>query len=465
MLFSEPIFFAFFAVYFVLHKLTPPQWRMYLVILGSAVFYAWWRVEYLWLPLVLILIAFYGAAWTQAAPEGPRRRQRLTITLIVLFAPLVIFKYAPFFAREAQGMIGADAGLSIVQWPLPLGISFITFTLTAYVVDIYRGQFKIERKSGPVMAYVLFFPHLIAGPILRPRELIPQLKRVAKGLRTPFKLGLAIFTVGLVKKVVFADQLAEPVERVFVQGVAANGWEYLLAIYGFAVQIYCDFSGYTDMAIGLAYLLNIRLPTNFRRPYAATSVIDFWRRWHITLSSWLRDYLYIPLGGNRGGDAARTRNLMITMALGGLWHGANWTFVIWGILHGAALSVTHFAMRPLRRWGIRIPLALSVILTFHFVAFCWIYFRANSVEMAHRIIGGLATANWGSPVEALSGQIFPVALLAIFVLLHRFDHLPYVRWATRRVYPAILWPVIGLLWVVVVTVGQGSSGKFIYFDF
>src|SRR6185437_9531767 len=205
---------------------------------------------------------------------------------------------------------------------LPLGISFVTFTLTAYVVDVYRGRFRVERNLVKMRGYVLFFPHLIAGPILRPHELLPQLGHLRRALGARFTLGVALFAIGLVKKVIFADTISVLVDHVYHESGVVSGWEYLLAVHGFSMQIYCDFSGYTDMAIGLAYILRIRLPTNFRRPYISSSIVEFWRRWHITLSFWLRDYLYIPLGGNRQGRSRQMLNLLITMVLGGLWHGA-----------------------------------------------------------------------------------------------------------------------------------------------
>jgi alginate O-acetyltransferase complex protein AlgI len=218
---------------------------------------------------------------------------------------------------------------------LPLGVSLVTFTLTAYIVDIYRGIFPPGAKLSHVLAYVLFFPHLIAGPILRPAELLPQLARPGPLRRTWLLPGIAIFTLGLVKKLVFADPVSEVVDAIYHSDAVPSAPEALMALYGFSLQIYCDFSGYTDMAIGIALLLGVKLPENFGQPYCAVSLVDFWRRWHITLSYWLRDYLFIPLGGSHHGLTRQIVNVMITMALGGLWHGANWTFVFWGVLHGS----------------------------------------------------------------------------------------------------------------------------------
>jgi len=464
MLFSEPVFFVFFAVYFALHFLIPPRWRLWLVIGGSTVFYAWWRPIYVELPYALTLVAWAGTIWLDRANEPATRRLRLGVTLALVFLPLLAVKYAYFLTNDVFGLRGI-IDTDQFRWPLPLGISFITFTLSAYVIDVYRRRYRLERSLPMLFGYVLFFPHLIAGPILRPYELMPQLRQMRRALDARFMAGIAIFTLGLVKKLIFADSIALVVDQVYSGPAGASGWDYLIAIYGFSVQIYCDFSGYTDMAIGIAYLLRIRLPTNFLRPYAATSIVDFWRRWHITLSHWLRDYLYIPLGGNRGGRLYQFRNILITMVLGGLWHGANWTFLIWGFLHGLALGVTHLLRRPMKALGISIPAWLGLVITFHFVTFAWIYFRAKDIGRAHEIIGGLVHGSWLEPMAALQQNAFVVVLMLIFFALHRFDRHAWLRIAARRAHPALLVPAIGLCWILAITLSQGSSAKFIYFDF
>jgi D-alanyl-lipoteichoic acid acyltransferase DltB (MBOAT superfamily) len=299
MLFSSPTFFVFFALYFVLHLLVPRGYRNYLIIAGSTIFYAWWKVEYVWVPYLLMAIAYFGVQWIAGAREHTARKGRMLITVILLFLPLLFFKYTNFLYRDIVGL-AIDVRDELLELPLPLGISFITFTLTALVVDTFSSKFPPTSSPRTVLAYVLFFPHLIAGPILRPIELIPQLEHPRGAFAFRTIPAVAIFTLGLVKKLVFADQVAEVVDGIYAKTALPSGTEALFAVYGFAVQIYCDFSGYTDMAIGLALLLGARLPNNFARPYCSTTIIEFWRRWHITLSFWLRDYLYIPLGGSRG---------------------------------------------------------------------------------------------------------------------------------------------------------------------
>ena len=285
MLFSEIPFFVFFLVYLTLHLLLPASWRLNLIIAGSTVFYAWWRIEYVWLPYLLTLIGWAGAMWIDRAVATSDRRRRLFVVLCALFAPLVVVKYAHFFLINIFVVLPAGSPakseIGAFRFAIPLGISFITFTLTAYVVDTYRSKFPIEKSLRKLLAYVLFFPHLIAGPILRPNELLPQFYRWTRALDARFTLGAALFAIGLTKKLVFADVIAGSVDRVFSSaGQLSNAWEYLLAIHGFSMQIYCDFYGYTDMAIGIAYILRIRLPTNFRQPCTARSIVDFWRRWH-----------------------------------------------------------------------------------------------------------------------------------------------------------------------------------------
>jgi alginate O-acetyltransferase complex protein AlgI len=464
-LFSSPAFFVFFLVYFSLHQLVPLRQRVWLIIAGSAVFYAWWRIEYAWLPFALMATAYGGVRWMEQASTPAQRKQRATAAIVVLFLPLVFVKYTNFLYRDVLGaLFGWDD--SLLQLSLPLGISFVTFTLTAFIVDIYKRRYPGVPAWPTVLAYVLFFPHLIAGPILRPHELVPQLEHPRRTYLRRAAVPVAIFTMGLVKKLVFADSIAGVVDAIYLQdGGTLSAPSALLAIYGFSVQIYCDFSGYTDMAIGLALLLGVRLPPNFLRPYTAVSIVDFWRRWHITLSSWLRDYLYVPLGGNRQGSAMAARNVLITMTLGGLWHGASWTFVVWGLLHGTAVALSH-ALR--RAWGtvITVPNWLAVTITFHFVTVCWIFFRAPTIGTAGDVFGAAVSGRgWANLSTFASDNLFTLALIAVFLLAHRFDDHRRVRAMVRRIRPEIGWPLLLFFWVLAIAVSQGNTAKFIYFDF
>jgi alginate O-acetyltransferase complex protein AlgI len=464
MLFSSPAFFAFFVGYFLLHLIIAKPARILLIIAGSTFFYAWWKIGYAWLPYLLMAIAYFGVLWIEGTADLRQRKKRLFLIIAAMFGPLAFFKYANFLYHD---VFGAPFGIQgkMINLPLPLGISFVTFTLTAYVVDIYRGKFSAKTSPTIVAGYVLFFPHLIAGPILRPVELIPQLTHPRPALSANFYAGLAIFTVGLVKKLVFADPMAEIVDAAYTAD-PLNAPTALMAIYGFSMQIYCDFSGYTDMAIGLAMLIGIRLPNNFLRPYGASSLIDFWRRWHITFSFWLRDYLYIPLGGNRGGRLRTYRNLMITMTLGGLWHGASWTFVLWGVLHGIALGCVHLVRDASQRLGLfRMPKWFGMLMTFHTVTILWVFFRAPDLVKAHTMLAAPLTGDWSKAAEYGYANAGGLLLLGIFFALHRFDDHRLIKFALRRIRPEIVLPLIALLWVLAMTISHGSSAKFIYFDF
>ncbi len=303
---------------------------------------------------------------------------------------LCVFKYLGFFVSEVDGAlnsVGLGSPLPLVQIVLPIGISFFTFQAISYVVDVYRGETR-AASLGDVAILQAFFPHLVAGPIVRANELLPQLRTPRDPREVLAGPGLFLIAGGLVKKTVVADELARNiVDPVFNDPRRTSGLEVLFAIYGFAAQIYCDFSGYTDMAIGTALLLGFQLPQNFNGPYLALSLQDFWRRWHMTLSRWLRDYLYIPLGGNRDGERRTYRNLMLTMLLGGLWHGAAWTFVIWGGIHGGALSAGTLG-RAGAGASFRLPIWLAWLITFHVVCLAWVFFRSPDLSTAFAMLGG-----------------------------------------------------------------------------
>ena len=350
---------------------------------------------------------------------------------------------------------------------MPLGISFITFTLIAYLVDVYAGRYKLEKNISLLSGLVLFFPHLIAGPILRPSDLLPQLQRKNRKLIVYFIFGLSIFTVGLFKKLVFADTLAPHVDAVFTdQQLNLTKIDYVVAIYAFAIQIYCDFSGYTDMAIGCAIVLGVKLPNNFDRPYTSASIIEFWTKWHITLSKWLKDYLYIPLGGGRVSYARQVVNLLITMVLGGLWHGANWNFILWGAAHGVGISFVH----AIRRFSVfsrlfTLSKPTSIFLTLHFVVACWILFRAPDLTVAWRVASGPFYAEAGNFYERIREYFFPLLLMVIFLMTHRWDSHRNIRSLTQRLPKEVFWPLVFVIWLIALVISDGNTAKFIYFDF
>src|SRR5882757_7034037 len=370
---------------------------------ASLFFYGAWQPIYLLLLIVSIAVNFALGL----RMEDPLRRRAIgTFGVALNLAALCYFKYTNFVFDSLNTLAGAP--LPFVNIVLPLGISFFTFQQIAYLVDVIRGA-KVERDIVSFTLFVSFFPHLIAGPLVHHAEMIPQFKRGRTGRSAVLAArGLAIFAAGLFKKVVIADNLAQFVSPVFAHldagGGATTTWAWLATL-SYTLQIYFDFSGYSDMAIGLALLFGIRLPVNFRSPYRAASIIEFWRRWHITLSRFLRDYLYIPLGGNRLGGQRRYANLMVTMLLGGLWHGAGWNFFIWGGLHGLYLCVNHLWRgwhgEP-KRAGL-IAKAAGWVITFFAVVIAWVFFRAKTAAGAWQMLGSLFGFEAGSSAYTSPG--------------------------------------------------------------
>jgi D-alanyl-lipoteichoic acid acyltransferase DltB (MBOAT superfamily) len=417
MLFNSPLFIAVFlpvclAGFFLLgarHRLAAAWW----LAIASVVFYAGWSWRYV--PLLLISVCFNfacGTRITALSRLGRRKRakQVLVVAVVTDLALLGYYKYANFFIENINTLGGTSVGL--LQLVLPLGISFFTFTQIAFLVDAYRNEAS-EPRFAHYLLFVTYFPHLIAGPILHHGEMMPQFSdpRIYRFSWRDFATGASIFSIGLFKKTVLADGIAPFVAPVFLAAESGEKLHFLLAWRGalaYTCQLYFDFSGYSDMAIGLSRMFGVRLPLNFNSPYKAPNITEFWRRWHMTLSRFLRDYLYIPLGGNRRGLVRRYANLIVTMFLGGLWHGASWTFATWGLLHGVYLSI-HHSWRAIcsRRGRVLIPpaaaKALGIGLTFLSVVVGWVFFRAQSFSGALRVLEGMA---------GLNGVILPDAVLA-----------------------------------------------------
>jgi alginate O-acetyltransferase complex protein AlgI len=374
--------------------------RLLFLLGASYVFYAHW--DWRFLPLIW---ASSTADWLLghaiARAKNDRSRKLWLIgTVILNLGVLGVFKYFNFgidSARAALHSLGVHVPEVTLEVALPIGVSFFTFESMSYVIDVYRRQIEPQKSYFEYLAFVAFFPHLVAGPIVRPRDLLPQLSGPPRFSPSEGSEALFLIAIGLVKKIAIGDYLAlNLVDRVFDAPTQYSALECYAGVLGYAVQIYCDFSGYTDIAIGSALLLGVRFPLNFDSPYKAHNIQDFWRRWHISLSTWLRDYLYIPLGGNRKGPIRTYVNLMLTMLLGGLWHGANWTFVVWGGIHGAALAVNRAWTELREQRGPRPSFSLgthvlSVFLTFHLVCAAWIFFRADSFRSAATVFSQLAT--------------------------------------------------------------------------
>jgi len=447
-------------------------WRPFMLA-ASYVFYAWWDWKFVFLLAVSTIVNHVLAVAIFRASRPRLRRAYLAAAVSFDLGLLGYFKYAGFFVSSAENFLtrlGIAHASSVVHVALPVGISFYTFMAISYVVDTYRGEVEPATFSR-FAVFLSFFPHLVAGPIVRASELFPQLERPRDPRRVDTNRAYYLILTGLFLKVVIANHLATHiVDEVFAAPSQHSSLETLFAIYGYAVQIFADFCGYTSIAIGVALLLGFEFPQNFNAPYTATSLQDFWRRWHMTLSRWLRDYLYIPLGGNRKGHLRTYVNLLLTMLLGGLWHGAAWTFVAWGAIHGLGLVLGRLRQDVRRAHDLPEPantLARRIIgrvVTFHIVCFAWIFFRADSFGRAWDVITQLATA-WGQPSPLVTTSV----LLAIAVGIGS-QYVPtaaigsILRGFGRLALPAqAACLALGLM--VVDTLGPPGVAPFIYFRF
>jgi alginate O-acetyltransferase complex protein AlgI len=474
MLFCSKQFLLFFVVVFAVYWALPSHRLRVWVLLGASFyFYAKWNR---WLAaLIGVSTALdYALARGMEATASPRRRKLLlAVSLIANLGLLCYFKYANFFLQslaEALRAAGCDASLPLLQVILPIGISFYTFEAINYTVDVYRGRVRAERNLAHFMLFITFFPHLVAGPIVRARDFLPQIARPKRWDWARLHLGAQLFLLGLFKKLAIADRMPLWTDSVFANPQLHNTGAAWLAVLAYALQIYCDFSGYSDMALGSAHLLGYKLAVNFELPYLSANVAEFWRRWHISLSSWLRDYLFIPLGGSRGSRRRTNRNLLLTMTLGGLWHGASWTFVAWGVLHGLLL-IAHRGfrdwcdLRPRLASWLRTPsgTALRIGATFLSVSLCWVFFRATTFDKAAELLKRLVVPHSGLG----SGQQNLALLLtaAAFLLGQALAR----RGAWKQLASRLSGPVLGTGYAAALTLtlllAPNGGQAFIYFQF
>ena len=464
MLFHTPAFAAFFIAAFAAAWGTRrwPVLHLWTLAGFSFAFYGAWDWRFMGL-LFASCAGNWAAALAVAATQGAARRRWVALAVAGNLGVLATFKYFDFFVAQANDLaavLGLAGGLPYAGLILPVGISFFTFQGISYVVDVHRGEIAPSRRLVEVLVYIAFFPQLVAGPIVRAAALMPQVRARALIPEGPARIaagfGAAMILSGLFKKLVLANWIAFGLtDAVFFAPADYGAADLWLAAYGYAVQIYCDFSGYSDMAIGLAALLGFHITRNFDQPFRAASMQEFWRRWHISLSTWLRDYLYIPLGGSRGGERATRRNLMVTMLLGGLWHGAAWTFVLWGFLHGAFL-VAGRALPRVPRW-------LGVVVTFHLVVFTFALFRSESLGLFGEFMAGLLSPGPG----AVQATPFLAALVAFGIALHFLP--PRLPEAAGRALDALPWPVLGAVagaaLAAIGLMAPDAVTPFIYFQF
>ena len=469
MLFDTPIYLLFLTIVVAVYWRLNQRRQNVLLLLASYFFYGWWDWRFLLLMIGSTIIDFLIARGIEGASDQRKRKILLITSLVLNFAILGFFKYFNFFldstvaALDALGIHGVPRHLLAVI--LPPGISFYTFQEVAYIVDVSAGRIKASRNFIEYGLFISLFPHLIAGPIQRPSHLLPQVQTRRVFDPSAFRDGCMLILMGLVRKAVIADNCAHLANAAFSGALGNDGWATCIGIYAFAWQIYGDFSGYSDIARGSAQLLGFHFMVNFRQPYLACSLQEFWRRWHISLSTWLRDYLYIPLGGSRGGHVKTYRNILITMLLGGLWHGANWTFVVWGAIHGCVLSI--------ERWisGSRLHVAQSTgvrrlagrILTFQLVCFSWIFFRAENVSSAFNMLKTLGHFQWSPDYAA--AWLFVIALSGLAIMMDLEMERSGGEYVFQNRVPVLRYSA-ALIAIALVTLFSASGNHaFIYFRF
>jgi D-alanyl-lipoteichoic acid acyltransferase DltB (MBOAT superfamily) len=464
MQFNSFIFLVFFSITYLLYLLSGHKQQNKILLAASYFFYAAWDYRFLSLILFSTAVNFFAGKQIHSNQSPAMRKKLLILTIAVNLSLLGFFKYYNFFADSLgqlltwSGMTPPALGLHII---LPVGISFYTFQTMSYTIDVYRR--RIEACDSPVdfSLYVAFFPQLVAGPIERATHFLPQICMPRVITSTQFKTGAFLFLFGLFEKVVVADNLAVLVDSVY-NGGKSDGMSVLLATYGFAFQILADFDGYSNMAKGLAAMMGFSLMTNFNAPYFSQTASEFWNRWHISLSSWLRDYLYIPLGGNRHGKSATVRNLIITMLLAGLWHGASWMFILWGGFHALLLVIYHLAAAPIQR----LPVLLQRLVFFHLVCFGWLLFRAvdlpHLLSLLNQLLFHFNPGLAGSHLLMLKQLL----LYCTIPLLYQFFQ---IRQST--LYPLFCLPLFArslsyvLLFYMIVIFGFNNAQSFIYFQF
>jgi alginate O-acetyltransferase complex protein AlgI len=465
MLFNSPAFLLFFPVVTIIYFLLRHEWRWIWLLLASCYFYMFFRPVYILILFFTIAIDYASGIIIENHTDNRKRKFWLIISILANAGVLIFFKYINFFNQTLYDLTGLEqrSGIPFLDVVLPIGLSFHTFQAMSYTIEVYRRNQKAERHLGIYSLYVMFYPQLVAGPIERPGHMLPQLHERKFFDYTRASKGLRRMLWGFVKKVVIADRLSFYVNMIFSQPENYSGNALIWATIFFAFQIYCDFSGYCDIAIGAANVMGFDLMENFRLPYLSRNIAQFWSRWHISLSSWFRDYLYIPLGGNQ---VSRTRwilNILIVFAVSGLWHGAAWTFVTWGILHGLYLIGFRIAGKYFR-----LPAFFSVIITFIFVSIAWIFFRADSFQQAIYIISHLkptSTNLIGLPLISAASFVLNflfIGLLIVSEYIFEQEEKTKRHLVTRPVYRYLLNFAMVMM---IIIFGIFEEQTFIYFQF
>ncbi|MDV6235995.1 MBOAT family O-acyltransferase [Leptospira ellisii] len=470
MLFNSIHFLVFYPVVVAIYFFLPFRFRWILLLLASCYFYMAFIPAYILILAFTIILDYYLALWIEGA-SGPKRRLFLIFSLVSNVGILIFFKYFNFLLDNTGAvyrfLFVSDLPVSPLNIVLPIGLSFHTFQSMGYIVEVYQGKIKAERHLGYYWVYVMFFPQLVAGPIERAHHLMTQFHREHKLLFENAEKGLKYIVYGFLMKLFVADRLSVFVDAMYDDPSGKSGADLLWATYFFSFQIYCDFAGYSNIAIGTAKILGIDLMKNFDRPYFSASVSEFWSRWHISLSSWFRDYVYIPLGGNRVSTFRHIRNLLIVFGLSGIWHGANWTFVVWGLCNGVYLASETLLRRYLKseifaktafRW-------IGVLITFHCVLFSWVYFRAKSIEIAHVILRRIWESASGAPLDLIVEFQKKAGIFAIVLFLLLETSFPIWERAKEGWKRHVDWIVAGIFIALILTGGVFYGSSFIYFQF
>ena len=485
MIFNSAEFLVFYTLVLLFYFVLPKKLKWPLLLAASYFFYMIWNPPLIFLILFTTAVSYVSAIIIEKTENKARKKFWLAMTLITSLGVLFFFKYFNFLADSAISVwnfFGGNADDLVLKLILPVGISFYTFQTLSYVIDVYRGDIKAERHFGWYALFVSFFPQLVAGPIERPDNLLPQLKADHKLEASNAFAGIQKMAVGFFKKIVVADLIAEFVNSVYNSPESATGFGIVIASVLFSVQIYCDFSGYTDIAIGCARVMGIRLMQNFNRPYQARSIKEFWARWHISLSTWFRDYLYIPLGGNRCSKARHFFNIFVVFFVSGLWHGASWTFVVWGVLHGVYQIVGALTKKPRERIYKALKIkteSLAFVLwqrfwTFVLVCFSWIFFRANRFSDALLLIQRLFTewntgfftetlSSMGITVTAVLVTLLSVLIMSMLDTITNDEKIGESGTASRQYTALWILFVVAIAWCLLLSVGGASA--FIYFQF
>lgn len=483
MTFNSWEFLIFYPVVAALYFILPKKMKWPMLLIASYYFYAFYQAELLFLIILTTAVSFFMSHLIERTEKLSHKKLYLSLTLVVCLGVLFFYKYFNFLGSSVEGIItllGKEPPSLVLDLALPVGISFYTFQTLSYVIDVYRGEIKTEKNFFFYALFVSFFPQLVAGPIERPGNLIPQLKEAHEPKRENFVRGAKLMLLGFFKKICVADLVASYVSAVYNSAENATSLAVVLSTLMFAVQIYCDFSGYTDIATGCARIMGIRLMKNFDHPYSASSIKEFWARWHISLSGWFKDYLYIPLGGSRRSPLRNMLNVFIVFLVSGLWHGANWTFVIWGALHGIYRVVGTLTQKKrnalIERVGLKVDSAPVIwyrrVVTFLLVCLAWVFFRANSVGDAFTLLGALFTkaSSLSSALASMKMDTVSILLVvfAIATMLILDRALSYDEKDSSDILVkdgAFIYYVFAVMLVWLLLLSRGQSSTFIYFQF